>query len=131
MVHNQVRNHLRRLRIFDRDSGTGALEPRNIIALGSAPEDVTLDADGTVWIAAHPKLLALREHLRDPSEPSPTAVYRLRTSVIDKEDRVTIPFLDSGERFSAGSVAAVHDGRMLVGSLTERKILICELPEQL
>jgi arylesterase / paraoxonase len=120
-----------RLRIFDRDSETGALEPRNIVPLGSAPEDVTLDEEGTVWIAAHPKLRTLREHLLNASEPSPTAIYRLRTSVIDREDRVTIPFLDTGERLSAGSVAAVHGRRMLVGSLTEPKMLICELPEQL
>jgi arylesterase / paraoxonase len=119
------------LRIFDRDSGSGSLEPRNIVELGSAPESVSIDADGTVWITAHPKLLALREHLREPSRRSPTAIYRLRTSVIEKEERLSIPFLDSGERISAGSVVAVHGRRMLVGSLTERKILLCTLPERL
>lgn len=120
-----------RLRIFDRDSATGALEPRNIVELGSAPDNLNIDTDGTLWIAAHPRLLALRRHLRDATKPAPTAVYRLRTSVVEKEDRVTIPYLDLGNGISAGSVAAVHDRRMLIGSLTEHKALLCELPENL
>lgn len=120
-----------RLRIFDRDSATGALEPRNIVELGSAPDNLNIDTDGTLWIAAHPRLLALRRHRRDATKPAPTAVYRLRTSVVEKEDRVTIPYLDRGNGISAGSVVAVHDRRMLIGSLTEHKALLCELPENL
>ena len=120
-----------RLHIFDRDSATGELASRNWVQLEGAPDNVTIDADGTVWIAAHPKVLALLAHLRDPSKPSPTAIYRLRTSVVKKDDRLSIPYLDLGEGISAGSVAAVHAGRMLVGSSTQHKALLCRLPENL
>jgi arylesterase / paraoxonase len=121
----------KRLLVFDRDSATGMLEPRNFIELEGAPDNITLDADGTVWLAAHPKLLALRAHLDDRETLSPTLVYRLRRSVIEKEDRLSIPYLNLGEELTAGSVAAVHGDHLLIGSLTERKVLHCRLPEHL
>jgi len=121
----------KRLVVYDRDTDTNALELRNMIELDGAPDNVSLDADGTLWLAAHPKLLALRAHLRDPSQLSPTLIYRMRRSVIEKEDRLSIPYLDLGDELSAGTVAAVHDDRMLIGSATSRTLLACRLPPKL
>jgi hypothetical protein len=37
-------------------------------------------------------------------------------------------YLDLGEQISAGSVGAVHEKQLLIGSITERRILRCRLP---
>jgi arylesterase/paraoxonase len=121
----------KRLVVYDRDSATNALELRNIIELEGAPDNVSIDADGTLWFTAHPKLLDLRAHLREPSERAPTLVYRLRRSVIEKEDRLSIPYLSLGEELSAGTVAAVHGDRMLIGAATSPRLLVCSLPPSL
>jgi arylesterase / paraoxonase len=121
----------KRLIVYDRDSATNALEPRNIIELAGAPDNVSIDADGTLWLAAHPKLLALRAHLRDPKERAPTLVYRLRRSVIEKEDRLSIPYLNLGDELSAGSAAAAHGDHLLIGSAAGAKLLLCRLPANL
>jgi arylesterase / paraoxonase len=121
----------KQLLVYDRDSATNELAPRNVIPLEGAPDNVSIDADGTLWFAAHPKLLALRAHLRDASARSPTLIYRLRRSVIEKEDRLSIPYLNLGEELSAGSTAAAHGDRMLIGAATSRKLLVCRLPANL
>jgi arylesterase / paraoxonase len=121
----------KRLVVYDRDSATNELALRNIIELEGAPDNVSLDADGTVWLAAHPKLRELRAHLRNPENRSPTLIYRLRRSVIEKEDRLSIPYLSLGDELSAGSTVAVHGDHMLIGSATQAKLLLCRLPPNL
>jgi hypothetical protein len=37
-------------------------------------------------------------------------------------------YLDLGTQISAGSIGAVHERQLLIGSITERKILRCRLP---
>jgi arylesterase/paraoxonase len=121
----------KQLVVYDRDTDTNALELRNLIDLAGAPDNVSLDADGTLWVAAHPKLLALRAHLSDPAVESPTLVYRMRRSVIEKEDRLSIPYLNLGAELSAGSTVAAHGDHLLIGSATQAKLLLCRLPPNL
>ena len=44
------------------------------------------------------------------------------------EDRITEIYMNDGSEISAGSVAAVLGKRMLIGSLTEHKMMECSLP---
>jgi hypothetical protein len=43
--------------------------------------------------------------------------------------RVTEVYLNEGEQLSAGSVAAVHGGRMLIGSAVDPRLLDCSLAD--
>jgi arylesterase / paraoxonase len=115
----------KQVRVYAVDSATGFLKLREIIALPSAPDNITVSESGDLYIASHPKLLAQARMLDDPQNVrSPTQVLRLSPNAPD-EDRVTEVFADDGERFSAGSVAAAHEDRLLIGSLIEKKILDC------
>jgi arylesterase/paraoxonase len=114
------------LHVFARNSTTGGLRRTETIPLDSAPDNITLDENGNLWIAAHPKLLALMRAVRNPSSVSPTQVFRF--APIGKEpERLSEVYLNGGEQLSAGSVAAVHGDHMLIGSLTEAKLLDCQL----
>lgn len=113
-----------RLLVFARNIVTGNLRRTESISMGSAPDNITIDQYGDLWIAAHPKLLALMRAFRDPDVRAPTQVFKFSPAASEKE-RLTEMFMDTGERISAGSVAAVHGNRMLIGSVTEPKLLDC------
>ena len=50
----------KQLRIYRRNLATGALELEEVVPLDSAPDNLKVDAEGVLWIAAHPKLLSVR-----------------------------------------------------------------------
>jgi arylesterase/paraoxonase len=96
------------------------------IPLGSSPDNITTDESGNLWIAAHPKLLSLMRAFRNASSVAPTQVFEVLPGAQDP-GRVSEVYLNRGEELSAGSVAAVHGGRMLIGSVIEPRLLDCRL----
>ncbi|MEZ5488383.1 MAG: SMP-30/gluconolactonase/LRE family protein [Steroidobacteraceae bacterium] len=116
-----------RLALFSRNAATGDLILLEQVPLGSAPDSVNVDADGSVWIAAHPKLLALGLHRRDPQRPAPTQIYRFLPQA-KGGSRLTEVYLNDGRQISAGSVGTVFNQQLLIGSGTDLRILRCQLP---
>jgi arylesterase/paraoxonase len=114
----------RALRIYQRDSASGALTLERTVDLGSAPGNLHVDADGVLWIAAHPKLFRLRAHLRDAAERAPTQVLRFDPARPGAQPEPV--YSDRGTMISAGSVAASWRGQFLVGATLDRKVLICK-----
>ena len=82
---------------------------------------------GAIWVAAHPRVIQLMRHLRVAKELSPTQVIRIAADP-QTEDRITLFYLNAAYEISAGSVAAVLEQRLLIGSLTEHKVLECDVP---
>jgi arylesterase/paraoxonase len=116
-----------RLRVYSRDSASGDLELFQNVNIFSAGDNLSIAEDGAIWVAAHPRPIQLIRHLRDPNELSPTQVMRIAADP-QTEDRISEIYMDDGSGISGGSVAAVLDQRMFIGSLTEPKILECNVP---
>jgi arylesterase / paraoxonase len=116
-----------RLRVYTRNSATGDLELFQNVKIFSAGDNLSIAEDGAIWVAAHPRPIQLMRHLRDPGEPSPTQVLRIAADP-QTEDRISEIYMNDGSEISAGSVAAVLGKRMLIGSVTEHKIMECSLP---
>jgi len=121
----------KRLRVYRREPATGALTLEETVPLGSAPGNVDVDADGVVWIAAHPKLLAFYSHVWDPAKQAPTMVLRFdprvrRSDPSEPDPRLTQVYANDGGQLSGGTVAAHWRGEFLVGSLMQNKVLICK-----
>lgn len=114
----------RQLKIFDRDVESGNVVERETIQLSGAPDNITVDNQGDLWIAAHPKALSLMLHLMKPGVRPPTQIFRLKLNPA-AANRLTEIYLEPGDRLSAGSVAAVDDGRMLLGAVAEKRVLDC------
>ncbi len=115
----------RTLRVYARNPADHSLRLEETIDLGAAPDNLAVDEDGVVWIAAHPKLLRFVAHARDPRERAPTQV--LRFDPREKGDaRLTQVYLDDGQQISAGTVAANWRGQFLIGALLDKKVLICK-----
>ena len=111
----------RQLRVYRRDPTSGALQPAEPVALDTAPDNLDVDADGVLWIAAHPKLLAFFAHVKDAGKRSPTQVLRFDP----RDGKLWQVFGDDGAQLSAGTAAAHWHNEFLVGALLDPKVLIC------
>ncbi len=124
------------VRVYDRNAETGALFPRGealedqrpgIIPIGTGIDNIDVDAQGALWIAAHPRLLDFLAHAADADNLSPTRVTRTVMDPQTGQGRTEEIYLDFGDQISGGSVAVAHDGRLLIGSVFEPKIVLCDL----
>jgi arylesterase/paraoxonase len=113
----------RRVEVFDRDPETGSLAFREEIFVGSGLDNVEVEANGDLWIGAHPNVLRVGAHMADPSLPSPSQVVRITRG--PEGYRVEEVYLDDGRELSASSVAAVRGRRLLVGQIASEGFLDC------
>jgi arylesterase/paraoxonase len=111
-----------RLRIYRRDTASGDISLEGLVALGAAPDNLSVDAQGRVWIAAHPRLFAFLAHLKDPSRRAPTRVLRYDP----RDGQVTEVYESEGSPLSAGSVAAPWRDEFVVGAVLDHQVLICK-----
>ncbi len=89
-------------------------------------DNLSMDADGVLWAAGHPDLLAISARLAGGDAPSPSEVIRIDGAGGDAPGWKTV-FLDRGEALSAASVAVHVDDRLLIGAVFGPQILDCAL----
>jgi arylesterase/paraoxonase len=113
------------VRVYDRDAASGELTLRGEIPLGSGGDNVEVDADGTLWIGSHPRLLTLVRYMdgKTPYAPSQILHVTPRTSGADVRE----VYLDRGEQISGASAAAVRGRRLLIGPIADSKLLDCQM----
>ncbi|MCK5746684.1 MAG: SMP-30/gluconolactonase/LRE family protein [Oricola sp.] len=111
------------LKVFDRDAATGALAPAGDIPLDAAPDNINIDGEGDLWIAALPKPLLLPRLKGDAEATAPSEVLRLTPG-----GAPATVFRDDGAQQSAATVAARLGDTLLIGALYEQKFLYCDLP---
>jgi arylesterase / paraoxonase len=116
------------VRFYARDAATGALTEKDLLFLGTGLDNIDVDADGNLWIASHPHVLDFVAHAGDAKALSPSQVLRI-SAPSDEKGEARQVYLTTGEEISGSSVAAVHNGRMLVGSVFEAKYLNCAAPQ--
>jgi arylesterase / paraoxonase len=110
---------------FERAPARMQLASRGVLSLPMAVDNLTWEASGSVLVAGHPKPLAFQAHARDPERVnSPSAVYVFRGGGFSG---ASLLFADHGARVSGASVA-VRDarGRLYIGSVYERFVLLCD-----
>lgn len=113
-----------KLNVFRRDLGDGNLTILHSFELGAGLDNIDIDEQGDLWIAVQPDLVALGAHMKDPSSLSPTKV--LQISVNGEDLIVNEVFRDDGNLVSGGSVAVQYKSRLLLGAVSNAKIVICE-----
>jgi arylesterase/paraoxonase len=118
------------LHVYDRDPVSGTIEHREEIHLATGADNVEVEADGDLWIGAHPQLLTTAKHFKNPGTISPSQVLHL-TPQAGGGYKVEEVYLDTGEQISASTVAAVRGNRLLIGSIFDAKFLDCRsVPSQ-
>jgi arylesterase/paraoxonase len=115
------------LRTYDRDAASGDLKLVSAkwgkTGLGFGVDNITVDQDGSLFIAGHPKLFAFVEYAKDETKPSPSEAVRLRAGR-DGWD-VKEVYLSDGRQISALSVAARQDAALVLGPIFGKEILVC------
>lgn len=107
----------------------GSLGPeKEAIPLDSGVDNIDVDVDGNIWIANHTNTVALVQHFADETSPAPTQVQRI--SFTGDQPNVETIYEQDGSAHSAGSVAVRYDDAFLIGSITEKQLLYCQMKEE-
>ncbi len=112
-----------RIQLFDRNIETNQLVVADEIKLAAAPDNLTVDERGIVWIAALPKPLTAPAHREIPETLSPSQVIQ-----IGPDGQPKTVYRDNGAELSASTAAASSDQTLLIGGLYDDTFLICGLP---
>ena len=112
------------VRFFDRDPKSGALTLKDEIVLHTGVDNIDVDKDGILWVAAHPKLLTFSRHAKNTAVRSPSQVIRIDP----KHKTVREIYLSLGDPLSAASVAAHFDHTLLLGGVFDARVLVCSMP---
>lgn len=121
----------RSLHIYARDAATGTLTPTDFTTLGSGLDNIDVEEDGSLLIAAHPEITALVGHGSDPEKLSPSQVIRVELSPKGEGGRAGTIYLNRGEELSGASVAAGYRDLMLIGNVFDPKILVCKQSKEI
>ncbi|MEL6363790.1 MAG: SMP-30/gluconolactonase/LRE family protein [Pseudomonadota bacterium] len=108
-------------------SEDGALDPMRTFELDTSVDNINLDAEGDLWIGAHPKPLELQPHERDLDHLSPSEVVRVRFGASAAEDERETVFLDDGRLLSGSTSAARAGDHLIIGALYQEKFLVCQM----
>jgi arylesterase/paraoxonase len=111
------------IRVVSRDLSNGSVTTLQTIPLDTSPDNIDVAEDGSLWVGAHSNVVALAMHFIMGSK-APSQVLRIDLS--GKEPRVEEVYLNAGQQISAGSGGTTYDNKLLIGSITARKLLICE-----
>lgn len=111
-----------KISVFDRDINSGALKLRFEKHLKTGLDNITMDANGDLWVAAHPKLFDFVGHAKNAEHLSPSQVFKMRP--IGKDNlSVTEVYLNNGEQLSGSSVALYYKGEVYIGVVFDNKLL--------
>jgi arylesterase/paraoxonase len=115
------------IRVVTRNPADGSVETVRRLQLESAPDNINVAEDGALIVGAHSNLIALVMHFIIGSN-APTQILR-----IDAEANPPVIeeiYLNGGKQLSTGSGAVSIGDRLLIGSITDKKILVCKSDEQ-
>jgi len=90
------------------------------VELGTMPDNLEIEPDGTIYVACHFDSFTFLKHAKDGANISPTQVFR-----ITPDGKITELYANRGQEISAGSVGRVIDGRLYIGQVFEEFLLSC------
>ena len=115
----------RQVSIYDRDAASGDLTFVRAHKVGTNPDNIDVDEDGSLLIAGHPRIFDFLAHAEDPAAVAPSEVVRLDVPSGD----VTSVFVDLDGAISASSVGAAGAGHLVVGAVFQGHVLVCPMDE--
>ena len=114
----------RRISIFDRDLENGALSRSGQIKLNTAPDNIDVSPDGTLWVGGHTKIFRFLAHAKDAAEIAPSHVIKIDPTTRKSQD----VFISTEGEINGSSVGAVLGDTLIVGAVFDSHIMVCPLP---
>jgi arylesterase/paraoxonase len=112
----------RHVYVFDRDPKSGTLTFADKVNCYSGVDNIEIDADGSIWIGAHPKTLKFLDHVKGPENLSPSEIIVMK----DKRDgnyALETIYLNDGSEISASAVGAPYQDQLLIGPVFQHHFL--------
>ena len=108
---------------FLRPNHDGSLEPTGTVKVPGGPDNLTLGQDGKIIAAVHPSLFKMGLHRKLGWGRAGSRIVS-----VDPDTRhVTLLYDDpSGKQFQAATVGARHDNILVLGSVTDKGLLVCK-----
>jgi arylesterase/paraoxonase len=100
----------------------GTVTRKNTTDLATGVDNIDVDEDGNLWIAAHPKLLDFVKHAKDSTVYSPSQVFKL-TPEDNYNFTVEEIYLNDGSEISAASIAVFYKDELFVGVVLDYSML--------
>lgn len=107
-----------------RENGKLSLELRKKIDLGSGPDNIMPDAQGNLWVAAHPSTLKFLKHASSNESLAPSQVYKID----GKTNAVELIYSNDGSEIPAASTGLVSGDRIYISQVFEDFLLTCTKP---
>jgi arylesterase/paraoxonase len=114
------------IRVVSRNPSDGSVTTVQTLDLGTSPDNIDVAEDGSLWVGAHSNVVALVMHFIMGSK-APSQVLRIDLS--GAEPLIEEIYLNAGQQISAGSGGTTYGNKLLIGSITARKLLICEMDQ--
>ena len=120
------------LNLYERDAETGELSQKGLrrgrFHAGAGLDNITVDEAGGLWIVAHPRLFDYVKHSKDNALDSATRTLRIELDAEAGKAEIEDVYVGDGEQLSGGTIAVPVGDAVVMGSVFEKKILICDLP---
>ena len=113
----------RRISVLDRDRKTGELKLRFSKNIDTGLDNISIDSEGDLWIASHPKMLDFVGHAKSKENISPSQVLKLRHRGEDDFEIMEV-YLNDGAQLSGSSVALHYKNKIFIGVVFEDKVLV-------
>ena len=117
----------RSLKSFSRDPFGGNLTEAGSLTLPAAPDKISLDAQGSVWVAGHANLLSWRAFAADPAKRTASQIFRISLLSGVPQESAQV-YGNDGREIAAASIGASTGKRLLIGSSLDDKLLDCTAP---
>ena len=111
--------------VFDVNND-GSLTRKSTTDLGTGVDNIDVDKEGNLWIAAHPKLLNFVKHVKDSTVYSPSQVFKL-TPKDNYDFAVEEIYLNDGSEISGSSIALYYQNELFVGVVLDYTLLRASL----
>lgn len=115
------------IRIYSLNTDKSVSGLKQTINIGSGVDNIDVAANGDVWIANHTNTLALVQHFGNAESLAPTQIQKLSNLSQGVDYRLKTVFENDGSLISAGSVGARYKDQLIIGSITEQKLLKCSV----
>ena len=110
--------------MFDR-SANNNLKRRGKISIPAFLDNIDVDDSGNLWIAGQPKILEMVDYM----EGKRSLVSSLGARVNGQTQKPETVFVSVNGELNTSSVMASAGDRLLIGSVFEDHILVCNKPD--
>jgi arylesterase / paraoxonase len=114
----------RSLSTFTREPFTNALTEAGTLTLPAGPERLSLDGQGSLWVAGHANLMDWRAFNGNAAKPSPSQLFRV-TLLNGVPQEVSQVYGNDGHEIGGASIGLSAGHRLLIGSSLDGKLLDC------